>query len=39
MILGIAIGVGFMICLVIAFIAGYGFADMKYKSSETEQEQ
>lgn len=39
MILGIAIGVGFMICLILAFAVGYGFADMKYKSSETEEEQ
>ena len=37
MLLGIAIGFGIMILLILAFAAGYGMADMKHKSPDTEE--
>lgn len=39
MILGIVIGVVVMLLIILAFMSGYGMADMKYKSQDTEEEQ
>lgn len=38
MILGMAIGVGIMILLILAFMVGYGFADQKHNSTSEEKE-
>jgi hypothetical protein len=35
-ILGIIIGAAFMICLILAFMAGYGVADLKNKPTDEE---
>jgi hypothetical protein len=32
MLVGIIIGIVFVICIILAFMAGYGVADMKHKS-------
>lgn len=38
MILGIALGVGIMILLIVAFMAGYGMADMKHSQPQDDEE-
>lgn len=38
MVVGIAIGVGFMICIILAFMVGYGMADMKHKQIQEDNE-
>jgi hypothetical protein len=38
MLIGIAIGAGFIIGLVLAFMVGYGIADQKHNPSKTEEE-
>lgn len=40
MLAGIAIGVGVMILIILAYAVGYGMADMKHnKSSDTEEQE
>ena len=39
MIVGIIVGITWVVSLIIAFMIGYGLADMKHKPLDEEQEQ
>lgn len=38
MILGLVLGIIYVVSLILAFMFGYGLADQKYKSQDTDEE-